>query len=392
MKKIFGLCVCLTLCALCFCSCNFVSTDDNAVTGDVRQEIDQIQSTENENVNDDTTDIQQEIRENVTDTDDIIKSLGGNSVLRGGDSAESAQSFCEAVVTADSQKIADFTNGNPSYYEFLSDINIKYYSLYPFVLGESARKYAEENGLYIGATDMYIAEFDVENADGEYFHDGKNFYYLEFSFSDFEFDESVTAFVPYDLATKVMYGKMDMDFTDRFVSETISLMDNQNNIQDGKNNADSFSFDSYSAVHYITHLMARSGKYPDTPPYSMDEIDEFVENHFDGHNGVGVNSAESLAKWIYPMLEEQKTEYSNHDRAFGCSYAHGGTVSEYSILQTEEKDGVLTVDVQLYADFSNFAKAKKLTFLFDKKEDESVTLLGIVQSDNKNRTVAGMTF
>lgn len=389
MKKIAVL-LCFAVCFVLLCSCTVKNTNDDVITGDVIQDINQVEN--NENVDENIPVDETETDITFVSAEDIIKSLGGNSVLRGGDSAESAQAFCEAVVTGDGEKIAEFTNGDASYYEFLSEINVKYYSLYPFVLGENARKYAEENNLYIGGTDMYIAEFDVENADGECFKDGINYYYLEFSNSGYEFDESVSAFVPYNDAKNVMFGEINIDYTKRFISETISLMDDGENFKDGKNNADAISFNSPAGVHYITHLMARNPKYPDSPPYTMLEIEEFVKESFDGHKGLDINSVMSFQRWIYPMLEEEKTSYTKEDRAYGCNYAHGGTVCEYTITDVVNEDGMISAEVQLYADFSKFAKAKKLTFLFEEREDESVTLLGVVQSDNKQRPVAGMSF
>ena len=392
MKKFTGLFLCLVICMFVFCACNVKNNKDEVVTGDVLQDINDVENSENENTPEDINLKEQEENDYVETVEEIIKNLGGNIALRGGDSSESAQAFCEAILTADCERIAGFTGGNAQYYEFLSDLNVKYYSLYPFVLGEDARRYAEENNLYIPGTDMYIAEFDVENADGEYFQNGINRFYLEFSYSGYEMDESVSAFVPVSRAKSVMYGEIEIDYTEYFISETVSLMDDGENIQDGKNNADAFLFNNSASVHYITHLMARSKKYPDSPPYSMSEIEEFIRNSFDGHTGQVTNSVMSFQRWIYPLLDDKKTSYSKEDKAYGCSYAHGGTVCEYTIEALEENDGIVTAEVQLYGDFSKFAKAKKLTFLFEKREDELVTLLGIVQSDNKQIPVAGMTF
>ena len=127
--------------------------------------------------------------------------------------------------------------------------------------------------------------------------------------------------------------------------------------------------------------MVNCGKYPLSPPYTLDEINDYISCAFDGATEIAEHIIDYGA-WLY------SSELPVDDRMFGCSAAHGLATAEHKIIdiKSEGNSRIYTVDV--YADYSNFAKAHKLIYYFDLYEDSIPKLTMIELRENTYRETA----
>lgn len=392
MKKIIYFLLALCMIMLCCCSKKEISDNENVKgdSGDITENVpgndEQTDLEKNENSETEKAETnreEQNIPSCVEDVDAVIEKLGavkGN----GGEFLADADVFSKYLQMRQFDSVALRTGGKEEYYDFLSDVEIESYKIYPIEFTNEVIESKAEEGFYLAGEDMYLAEYNVTKGDGEYFKDGKNIYLMIFGY-DAIAPGVLRAFVPYEQAEEYLYYNVNKysDYDSYFIREFTALYGNY--LSDGKNHPDSFDFND--SVHLITHLMARSGKYNEMPPYTLDEIEEFIKDSFDGNKGLEFNDARDYEKWMsfYPLPEDETGE----GRLYGCAYAHGGTTAEYSVVSEEwENKYTKTVTVQLYSDYSKFAKAKQLVLTFEIIEDELPKLVLVMQNNNTGHETA----
>ena len=168
------------------------------------------------------------------------------------------------------------------------------------------------------------------------------------------------------------------DYLKTFVSEFVSLYDG---ITDGRNDPSDFDFMNGRGVHLITHLMARSKVYREYPPYTLEEVNSFIMQSFENNNGIEFDDDRDYDIWINGQNFED-------DRMYGCSYGHGGTTAKHRIMSVQNEGNSVTVNVTVYADYSNFAKAKDMVLYFEKLDNGLLKLCGVEQLNNTGRSPA----
>ena len=386
MKKNF-LYLLVAICVCVLSSCRVVV--DDTVTGDVKEQGEIV-----------SPDILEMPKENETDTElsgadeekEIIfaEEMAHESVEKllkpldavmaeGGEYYADAVRLCEAAISKDAETFAEFTGGRAEYYDFLSKAEIASYELIPFEIVPETLESHIYHGNYPVASDNYLVEFDVISSDCEEFAFGECIYYAGFDMNPLS-GNLLSVFVPWEEAEKNMLDRSIVPFTEAFAKEFASLYPVQSPLFAGKNYADSFDFTNHH--HLVTHLMA-SDKNLGIPPYTYEEVNEFILTTFDGNDGITlseINSGGWTSAWYDSDYED--------GRIYGCSYAHGGSSVVCKVVNTE-KDGSrerLTLDI--YADFSKVAKAYTLVFYFDNKEDERFCLTMVEKLDDTGRQAA----
>lgn len=386
MKK--TLCFAVALCFLVFCSCSTKRQDD----ADLKNDNAEIQTQTGDETVPEIPEEKQPDEEQKThaetdepDVEKIMETLG-MTAGNGGEFVSDADVFSKCLQMKRLETVAHFTGGNPEYYDFLNNVEIESYKIYPVEFPSEVAEQKAQQGIYLAGEDMYLVEYDVTKGDGEYFSDGKNIYLMIFGY-DPAAPGSLRAFVPCEQANKHLFFDVNeySEFENYFIKEFSSLYGGM--LSDGKNYPDSFDFNE--SVHLITHLMARSGKYNEMPPYTLDEIDSFIKECFDGNKGLTFTEYRDYKRWIsmYPLPEADI--FGEDARFFGCAYAHGGTTVENSIISEEWKNKYTkTVTIQLYADYSKFAKAKQLEYTFEITENELPKLVLVMQNNNTGHEAA----
>ncbi len=388
MKKRMTLLV-LVLCMIFVTSCVYIP--EKTITGDVKD-------TENSAVDSDApADVKNDAAAENPKTDDVPEkepnavqsgTLAKKAIAdmgavesNGTEFDDDAQRFLEALKSKDMGTVAGYTGGKAEYYSFLDDVEIAGYEIYPFGFSDEYLNRLSDEGKYYVITANYLVELDVTESSYEDFVKGKNLYYL-----GFEFDPGsgidLAAFVPAQEAPDCMFYEFTNDYTEYFIGEFSSLY--LSRLTDGKNFPDSFDFSR--DAHLITHLMARSGRYDDYPPYSLREINDFISESFDGNDGI--SPARIGDVWLFPMNSDK----NDHDKIYGCSYGHGGDTVEHDIVSVEKYEEETIYTVQIYADYSRFAKAMKLIYHFDAERGDIPELEMIELRDNTENAPARLSF
>lgn len=381
-KKLFALT--LVLCSVILSSCQnekgkLPEEKDDVATAkktDVVEQSGGEEKSDKENVNNETTPKM------------LIESFGAIPTESGRFNSD-AVAFCEAIVSANCDIIAQYTGGNCEYYDFIGNITFDGYSIQPFEYTAEKTESMIQNGKYPRADDFYLVSFDVSKSDNDSFPVGKPLYLLGFT------EEAFTGF-GVKVFSLVEDGKDDVAFDNtNYVDETQSYIMNLINefyplyvsfgtdsLYDGKNYPETFDFSNQ--FHLITHIMAKSEKFGN-PPYSLSQINDFISNAFNGNSGLDpVADEEALEDWLYPFSDELEDK----DRIYGCSFAHGGKSAESRLISVESYETSAVYTVVLYADFAHFAEAKTLKYYFDLSDDKIPCLTMIYQTDNTGRTVA----
>lgn len=297
----------------------------------------------------------------------------------GGMYYEDAVRFCEAIVSKDKAAFTEFTFGNDEYYDFLDRADISSYTLYPFEFSQQKIDEYTAANLYLATQDNYIVEFDVTDSGCDEFKAGKCAYYFGLEMDPVA-GNMLQVFVPIEKAEEKVTVSYDMSYTQMFIKEFTALY--LGGLEDGRNYADSFDFSD--CTHLITHLMARSPVYGD-PPYTLDEVNEFISDSFEGHAGISISNIN------YSAWTTAGTLYGNSgdpDRIFGCSWGHGGTTVVHDIVKIETDGDRKTITVKTYADFSKVAEAYTLVFHFDGADDDYPCLTMIEKKDDTGRHAA----
>ena len=385
MRYIRILCFVLVLCCVVLVSCSKV--EDDTITGDVKENGDVVSADEKSDDEADEktlpgSDAKQETVQEAKkeqSIEELAQKLGFVS-SDGGMYMQEAVRLCEAVKSGDADTFSEFTMGDRDYYDFLGKAEISSYTIYPFEFTEEKLQEMNEAYLYPAAYHYYFAEFDVKSSECDEFKVGKNVYCFGLEMNPVS-GNLLSFFVPEDRAENCITISYDEDYPVYFIEEFSALYPIQSILYDGRNYADSFDFSNHP--HLITHLMARSSVYGD-PPYTFDEVNEFITSCFDGNEGLdpvshGYTSWTSAGN-VYPNADEK--------RIYGCSWAHGGTSVVCDIVNVE-KDGTSVVyTTQIYADFSKVAKAYTLVFHFEDTEGELPCLTMVEKREDTGRDAA----
>lgn len=395
MKTKKLLTILLAICLIILCACT--KEQDKTITGDIKQDIenDEVILPENENEEKlpeveipsvDKIEIVPEIPEEKDKTaQDFIEEFSCNTTS-GGEYKEDAEIFAEAVMTANRDIVAEYTGGFEEYYKFLDNVKINGFKIYPFDFSQQyIDKVLENTDLYFSNYDMYFVDFDVKSGDGEYFHDGINTYLLAFG-QDPLAGGLLSEFVPAEKTLEVSFPnwKKDMEYSTYLIREFLSLY--RGELFDGKNYPEDFDFTN--SVHLVTHLMARSEKYRPYPPYSMDEINEFISLSFEANQGLSLTQARDFENWMTGASYAVTDEDRENERLYGCSLAHGGTTAEHSFDGVEYDGDNAKYTVTLYADYAHFAKSKVVTVTLEEKENELPKMTLVTVSNDTSRPVA----
>lgn len=390
MKKV--LCFVLALCVFALCSCSsykLADTDnsienkdavtENATDSNDKEAPDTTHAAETEKETETRDEQQKPEEEKKDDIGTMIESLGATEG-NGGDYFSDAELFSKCLQFRAFDIIVQYTGGTEDCYDFLNDVEIAGFKIYPIEISAEVTEQKAKEECYLTGEDMYLVEYDVTKGDGVYFKDGKNVYLMIFGIDPIA-PGSLKAFVPYEQAENHIFFSIHKysEYESYFVKEFASLYGSK--LSDGKNYPDSFDFNE--SVHLITHLMARSGKYNEMPPYTLDEIEEFITESFDGNKGLTFTEYRDYERWVSVYPRPEGDILAKGARYFGCAYAHGGTTVENSIISEEwENKYTKTVTMQLYSDYSNFARAKQLVFTFEITDNELPRLVLVMQNNN----------
>lgn len=391
MKKILTLVLVLSVALLSSCTVYVENVEGEVpeVKDEVPQNIEvheEIAQTEAEiRENEEAEEIEEEAEEaeeaektnNYTaDIDALINSVGGIK-CENGETYEAALEICTALIEKDYNKLSEFTMGIPEYYSFLDEIEFSGFEIFPFAFTEEKKQSILDSGKYPVYGETYLAVFGVDSGENEYFKNGENLFYLSVYYGGY-YEMEVT-FAPFEQIEELI--SEGSEYVEYFIDEFISL--NSSMINDGTNLAESFDFSDNP--HLITHLMVKSGLYNMNPPFSLDEINDYIARAFAKNKGISLESAE--LRWKHSLYESD-----DPNQKYGCSYAHGGSATELTILDVRRDGGNMEVDVQIYCDFAHFAKAVKLTFVFSNADDVIPQLDCIVKYDNTARRIAGTSY
>lgn len=386
MKK--TLCLALALLLLVLCSCSVKR--DEGITGDVKdsenaESIDDAVADDGKDNGEEEKEIADENKEPELDGEIfyVAKTLAnlGCKESDGGDYYEDAVSLCEAVKNADKETFAQYTLGKGEYYGFLDDVKISSYTIYPFEFTDETLSSMNEKGIYPAAGDNYLVMFDVSESACDEFKEGKNFYWIGLDMEDAIAGNKLYGFMPIEKARERLTVSYNEDYAGHFIDEFSSLYFRNGNISVGRNYPDTFDFSDSS--HLITHLMARSPVYGD-PPYTLDEVNEFITSSFDGNEGLKMSEME-LFSWT---SAGKVYESDDPERVYGCSWGHGGTSAEHRIVSVEDDGGRCVYTVEYFADYSNVALAKCADFYFDKLENGLLKLTMVNIYDDTGREIA----
>ncbi len=383
MKKL--LCILLAVCVLILVSCKVA--DDKVITGDVKDSAGAVELDGTQNEKADEEDVKQEELQDKTEIADesfantIEEEMAKLCVIsgEGGELEEYAYSFADAVATADKERIAEYTQGKPEYYSFLDDVVINGYDIYPVYVTDEVMAAKDNEGKFFKGSDMYLVDFDVKTGDGEYFKEGSNIYYLGLGY-DAVAGGPVNAFVPVNQAEEHIYYNSGESSDGALVimREFLSFYPNEiygTRLYDGKNYPEDFDFTPH--VHLVTHLMARNGTYGADPPYTLDEINSFLSALFNGNEGITIDGESWTLGIRYGVTDEDIAE----GRIYGCSWGHGGTTVEHSVLDMQNDGGRKVYTVQLYADYAHFAKSKLVEITFENAENDipNMILVNVIE-------------
>lgn len=392
MKKFLFLL--LAICTLLMASCKVA--DDKVITGDVKDNDDAVELDSTQNENDETDKTDDEKTDEIQDKTETGADPSANTIEEvmaklclipgeGGEFEADANSFADAVATANKEKIAEYTQGKAEYYSFLDDVVINGYDIYPVYVPDEIVAEKDREGKYFTGSDMYLVDLDVKTGDGEYFKEGHNLYYIALGF-DAAAGGLVRAFVPAESAEEHIYyySVHSADKTQAIIKEFLSLYPNEiygTELYEGKNYPEDFDFSPH--VHLVTHLMARNGAYGAEPPYTLDEINEFLSALFYGNEGITPDGENWTLGIRYGVTEEDEAE----GRIYGCSWGHGGTTVEHSVLDVKDDGDRKVYTVQLYADYSHFAKSKLIEITFENAENDIPNMVLVyVREDTGNNS------
>lgn len=291
--------------------------------------------------------------------------------------------ICKAIVDGNENEFSELIGATAADYDFFDSIKADHYSMYCFYPTQEAIALAENNDRHVSGDEFYLVKFNVIESTSEEIPLGENAVIM------LPCDEAIAKclFSSVDKAYDFVFApdstaaKYDYDFY--FVDEFLALY--ANGLRDGLNSASSLDFDE--SVHLVTHLMAHSGHYRGYPPYSADEINEFLGIAFNGNKGINFSNKRNEEIWLDFSAKEEDTEYK-----YGCALAHGGSELEYEILEKDVKDGLTTFEIQTFADRARINKAYKILLSVKFEKDKIPVLISAEVIENTGRKAAGANY
>lgn len=309
---------------------------------------------------------------NIVDENELLQQLGCEKVESGSCSLFVSR-VCKSIVEGNKEEFASLIEAKSSDYDFLDNIKIDHYSMFSFYPTKDTQKRLENENRRINAQELYLVKFNVVESKLENINIG------EYPIIISCFDLYIDAFSTIENAEQIIFPKKDTRNYDGydfyFLNEFISLYGNA--LKDGINKGKSLSLENSCCL--ITHLMAKSGHYRSAPPYSAEEINEFISIAFDGHPNLNFSWEHIENNWTYPF-----SSYDNFK--YGCTYAHGGVELEYEIISEKTNDGITTFKIQTYSDRSRINKAYKVLVNIKYEDGEIPVLISAEVIENTGRT------
>ena len=385
MKKI------LTIAAMILCLC-FVSCikKGEEITGDKFEDIENITQKDDAAGN---LPVQENEKDDIlpkTDALSEIQKISGTLKFEESLNDDIANEFVLAIKNKDTKALSQFCGGESEYFDFLNDTQIIEYVILPFEIPKE--NINTEFGYYVDYASHYVVNLKyISDTNNDLFPkgQGEKLFYLQIDEYN-PFGNAVCAFVPFEDAVENVYSKeiddKALSFCDMFL-QSLTL----ETLKEGRN--DAVGFDLTNEVHFITHLVV---DFTDKlPPYSLNEINEFVSKTFDENKGI---TKENIALWAsareYELSLDMSDDsiYSDLDKKIlGCSYAHGGNTVMYDVTDDKKDGNDREITIVCYSDFAKITKSKKLTFYFD-KSGEYPKLLGVEQKSFNDNKIASMGF
>ncbi len=387
MKKTLFTVVILSVCILTLSSC--IARIDKEITGDIItdiEKIDVIEKAPDEDIHTPTNDKQDEeeiepVKENEVDALGFIQSLGASVRNEENDADEIALSFLQALRDKDTTMLSKLVYATAGAMDFVKYMTVSEYVLVPFEFSQEIIDERTKDGSFYYDSECfhYAVTLNVSAIPEDVFipfENGENLWYLQVNPYSF-IGNPVMAFVKRDRAENSIFYRAQTDAVQQIIEE-ISVSSIFSQLEEGKNNACDFDFKSDRCLHPVTHMMAYiTGEYP---PYSLNEINDFLAKAFDYNKGI---DASCIVSWSGTYEMSENIDYSDTSvftdfdkKILGCAYAHGGTSLESRVLKDEKNGTERTVTVEYYSDFANFSVARRCIFYFD-ESGEYPCLLGI---------------
>ncbi len=384
MKKIFSICLVL-LVFLFISSC--VKTN-NFITGEVLSDIDKIGNTQHKSENEQNYGSDESVKEQETGTQpenqnnsfneplDFVRFFGGHVLEEAPSTKDYAVQFVEAIISNDTVVLAELLDGDAENYSELS-AEISDYSIVPLGFTDEQLQAFSSAGTPV-IYDQYIVKLVVESFDKSSinFHlfgdgNGKEKFYLLSAATDQGVSSAVIyGFVPLNSPEKLdkslVLCPIEKTKLERFIHEFVSLCPDL--LENGKNYASDFDFSDKK--HFITHI------YGEYPPLSENQINTFIKKTFLGNRGV--DTSKLIEVWIWSLLEisDYSALYDDKDiKAYGCSYAHGGTTIEHAIISSGGEKDSFWVQVQTFADWAHIIPCSNYVFYFEGTEEEPTLIM-----------------
>lgn len=291
--------------------------------------------------------------------------------------------ICKAIIDGNENEFSELIGATAADYDFFDSIKTDHYSMYCFYPTQEATALAESNARHVSGDEFYLVKFNV----------------IETTLEEIPLGENAVIMLPCDEAiAKCLFSSIDEaydfvfapdstaaahDYDFYFIDEFLALYANE--LHDGLNSASNLDFSQ--SVHLITHLMAHSGHYRSYPPYSANEINEFLGIAFSGNKGINFSNKHNEEIWLDFSAKEKDTEYK-----YGCALAHGGSELEYEMLGKTVKDGITTLEIQTFSDRARINKAYKILLSVKFEKDKLPILISAEVIENTGRKAAGANY
>ena len=300
---------------------------------------------------------------------------------------QDAERFLSALETGDTEIVAEYTGANAGDCEFLKSVKIKGHELLGVSFDDERIAQMEEDGRTFNDLEWYAVNLLCEKDGGNEYFDGETCVYFLGMGQDPLAGGLVSEFVKAEDAFDIIFADyvLESDYMHRFITEFLTEL--ADDLEEGRYYPDTFDFTPH--VHLVTHLMAKSGKFRDEPPYTLDEISEFISQSFEGNGGIDISDPRDEEKWLVGNRAWLTDEDKNEGRLYGCAYAHGGSLAEITFDKTDsDGSGIVEVDVTLYADYAHFLKSKQIKLTLECKQNELPKLLLVNVQHSTGRETA----
>ena len=383
MKKTFCIFVLVVVLVFAFSSC--VAVVDKEIKGDIVTDIDKIDTvdkTEDDvQIQEDLTEEKEQEPKRNVEAHRLNQSLGASDNNDEDENGGLALAFVQALVKKDTDALASLVMANEGGVDFIKYMNVSEFVIVPFEFPQELidEKTKDGNCYYEQDSLNYAVTLKIEGIPEDVytpFENGESLWYMKVTPYPFT-GNNVLAFVKAEEAEENIFPPIPEDNVHCIIDE-ISVSDVFEKLEEGKNDACNFDFKPNTCIHPVTHMMAyMRGDYP---PYSLNEINDFLAKVFDNNAGI---DASCIPMWSTSHQMSQNIDlsdpaiYSDFDRKMlGCGYFHGGASLQFDIAEDEKNGTERTVTVKYYSDFAHFGVSKICVYHFD-ESGEYPCLLGI---------------